>query len=197
MHDDGRRYDAVPASDSDGSAHELPRDPSRDPRFAAIFDELRQTAHRQLRRERPGHTLSTTALVNESWLRLQADRGAAHANLGQLHHLAARAMRRVLVDYARARRTRRRGQTLQHVSIDENVLDDAQRDERLDEILMVDDLIEKLKHVPPPRLASVVELRVFSDLPVAEIATTLGVTERTIMRDLVILRGKLKELLGP
>ena len=152
-----------------------------------VYGELRRVAHRQLRAERPGHTLSTTALVHESWLKLVDQSRADWRDRAQFFAIAARAMRRVLVDYARRYRAQRRGGGRQQVSL--SALDathpPAASDlatDRANELLALDDALERLTLLEP-RLTAVVEYRYFVGLTAMEAADALGVTTRTIERD--------------
>ena len=173
-----------------------------DQRFAKVYPELKRLAHRKLSGERSGHTLSTTALVNETYLRLVGDGGAASATRQQFFALAARAMRRVLVDYARSRQAARRGGGNRLVSVDlaklaidsDDGLDIAS-DERLEELVALDDAMTRLRALEP-RLSDVVELRFFGGFTEAETAEILGITPRTVARDWVKARGCLSALLG-
>src|SRR5215207_2130451 len=149
-----------------------------------VYAELRRVAHRQLAAETPGHTLSTTALVHEAYLRLADQTRAEWASRAQFFALAARAMRRVLVDYARRHRAARRGGARRRpVS-----LEDAEADgsvdaltvaARGDELLALDEALDRLAAVDA-RAAQVVECRFFGGLTEAETAEALGVSQRTV-----------------
>jgi RNA polymerase sigma factor (TIGR02999 family) len=145
---------------------------------------LRLIAHRQLQAERPGHTLGTTGLVHETYLRLVDQTRVEWRDRGHFFALAARAMRRILVDYARRYRTLRRGGGLRRVAFEE---DDAAIAERGETLLALDEALERLAAVDG-RLSRVVECRYFGGLTDEETAEALGVTARTVQRDWVKAR---------
>jgi RNA polymerase sigma factor (TIGR02999 family) len=163
-----------------------------------VYDDLRRIARRQLGGERPGHTLSPTALVHEAWLRLGDQQRAAWADRAQFFALAARMMRRVLVDHARRRHARRRGGTARAVTLD--VLEEMPitaahaSSERAAELQALDEALERLALLEP-RLVQVVEMRYFAGFTTAETAAALGVTTRTVERDWMKARGWLLEAL--
>ncbi|HEU5183333.1 MAG TPA: ECF-type sigma factor [Gemmatimonadaceae bacterium] len=154
-----------------------------------VYAELKRMARSHRRSSDPSATLSTTELVHEAFLKL----GAVDATWdGRAHFFAAasRAMRQVLVDFARRRAAVKRGGGLERVSLGD---EDAALDIELDEILALDQALTELESVDP-RLRQVVELRFFAGLPEADIARMLGVTTRTVERDwlkarLVLLRA--------
>ncbi|HEX4936236.1 MAG TPA: ECF-type sigma factor [Gemmatimonadaceae bacterium] len=169
--------------------------------FAAVYPELRRLAHRRLSAERAGHSLSTTGLVHEAYLKLSGQRQDAYANRAQFFALAAQAMRRILVDYARRHRALKRGRGEAGVSLSH--LDDAgaldvpaleQAEARADLILALDDALDELRAIEE-RLAQVVEYRFFAGLTEQEAAELLGVTARTVARDWVRARGWLYQRL--
>jgi RNA polymerase sigma factor (TIGR02999 family) len=153
--------------------------------FPIVYRELRRIAHRQLRGERPGHTLSTTALVHEAYFKLvQLDR-MRWQNRAQFFAIAARAMRRILVDYALARRRQKRGGGQPVLSLDDVVVlvnHDA------DELVAVDEALKRLEALDE-RHARVVECRVFAGLNVEETAEALNVSPATVKRDWVLARA--------
>ena len=153
-----------------------------------VYGELRRVAHRQLRSERPGHTLSTTALVHEAFLKLAEQTRARWVDRAQFFALAARAMRRILVDYARRHRALRRGGADQHVSLEEDRLGTVAAVERAEELIALDEALTRLTALDE-RLGRVVELRYFTGLKEEEVARVLGVTPRTVARDWVKARG--------
>jgi RNA polymerase sigma factor (TIGR02999 family) len=144
-----------------------------------VYRELHAVAHRQLRHQRPGQTLNTTALVHEAYLKLVDQTRADYQDRGHFLAVAAVAMRHILVDYARRRAAKKRGGDEQQVT-----LDDARLgiDARAFEILALDQALTSLAHVDE-RLSKLVELRFFGGLSVEETAVTLGVSERTVKRD--------------
>jgi RNA polymerase sigma factor (TIGR02999 family) len=145
-----------------------------------VYSELRAIAHRQLRRERENHTLNTTALVNEAYLRLVNQRRVDWHDRAHFFAMAATVMRRVLIDYARRPRT---GKT---VSIDSST--DLLADERADALVALDDALTRLALLDQ-RLVRVVECRFFGGLTEEETATALGITARTVRRDWVKAKG--------
>lgn len=161
-----------------------------------VYDDLARIAHRQLGLEGAGHTLSTTALVHEAYLRLVDQTRAQWADRAQFFGVAAHAMRRVLVDHARRHRALRRGGAQKRVvSLEALDGDDAASlaaDERADVLLALDEALERLERLDP-RQAKVVECRFFGGLTEEETAEALGVTARTIARDWVKARGWLYE----
>lgn len=166
-----------------------------------VYAELRRIAHRQLAAESPGHTLSTTAVVHEAYLRLSEQTRADWSNRAQFFGLAARVMRRVLVDYARRHRaTRRGGARRQGIPLEqadgEAGGDALSVDLRSDELLALDEALERLAAVDP-RLSRVVEYRYFGGLTEAETAEVLGVSKRTVSNDWLMAKGWLYRELGP
>jgi len=147
--------------------------------FPLIYGELHRLAEVQLRREPDGHTLSPTALVHEAYMRL-IDYSRMEWN-GRSHFMsvAATAMRRILVDYARGARSQKRGGGLQRVSLDSVELGTEERAELL---IVVDDALVRLKEVNA-RLAQVVECRFFGGMTEEETAEALKVSTRTVQRE--------------
>lgn len=151
--------------------------------------ELRRVAHQRLRLERAGHTLSTTGLVHEVYLKLVGQRKVDWSNRGQFFAIAAQAMRRLLIDYAR--RHRRLRDRVRYDSLDaenQNSRDGAApairlaAAERSDSMLALDEALERLGRFDE-RLARVVECRFFAGYTEEETAEALGVTTRTVTRD--------------
>ncbi|HET9013923.1 MAG TPA: sigma-70 family RNA polymerase sigma factor [Gemmatimonadaceae bacterium] len=168
-------------------------DPSaRERLFPLVYEELRRIAHRQLQREKTGHTLDTTALVHEAYLRLAGPTSRDFADRGHFFAMAATAMRRVLVDYARRYRTEKRGAAPRRVSLTDTML---VAEERADTLLAVDEALEELGRIDP-RLSRVVECRFFAGLTEEETAETLDVTARTVRRDWTKAKGWLLRKLG-
>jgi RNA polymerase sigma factor (TIGR02999 family) len=148
-----------------------------------VYGELRRIAHRQLGRERDGHTVGTTALVHEAYLRLVDQRRTEWNDRAHFYGVAAQAMRRVLLDYARRHRAAKRDGALQQVPLDDALdaaLDAAE--ERADALIALDEALDRLAGVAP-RLARVVELRYFGGLTEADVGELLGVDARTVRRD--------------
>jgi RNA polymerase sigma factor (TIGR02999 family) len=152
--------------------------------FHAVYGELRRIASRQLRGERPGHTLSTTGLVHETYLKLADQTRVQWQDRAHFYRVASCAMRRILVDYARRYRAQRRGGELQRISFD----DQASAGERSETLLALDETLERLASLNQ-RLSQVVECRYFGGLTEEETAEALGVTTRTVQRDWAKARG--------
>lgn len=147
--------------------------------FPLVYGGLRGAADQMLRRERPGHTLQPTALVHEAYLKLIGSGRIPSRDRAHFLGIAARAMRQILVDHARRRGARKRGDGLGPVTLD---LDVADRGMGFDEVIALDDALDRLSAISP-RLRSVVELRFFGGLGEDEIAAALDVTPRTVQRD--------------
>ena len=154
-----------------------------------VYDELRRIAGSQLRREAVGHTLSPTGLVHEAWLRLVDQDRVQWANRAQFYAVAARVMRRVLVDHARKVRSAKRGGGWKRMDLDDS---DIAVDEQAAEVLALDDALARLAELNP-RLAQVVESRFFGGMTEEETASALGVTDRTVRRDWLKAKGWLRE----
>lgn len=158
-----------------------------------VHGELRRLARAYLRRERDGHTLQTDALVNEAYVRLIDMSRVDWQDRTHFFSLAARLMRRILVDHARSHRYQKRGGGARRVPLE--TLDDASQI-RATDLVMLDDALAALATVDA-RKAQVVELRFFGGLTVAEIARTLDVSEQTVLRDWRIAKmWLLRELSG-
>jgi len=161
--------------------------------FPRVYDELRQIAHRHLGREREGHTLSTTALVHEAYLKLVDQTRAHWTDRAHFFAIAARVMRRILVDHAR-RRNAKRGANVEHVSLDAEAVICA---DRSGDFGALDDALNALA-ARAPRKAKVVELRFFGGLSVEETAEVLRVSPITVMREWKSAKAWLyRELAGP
>jgi RNA polymerase sigma factor (TIGR02999 family) len=158
---------------------------AREALFPLVYEELRRIARRQLRREHDGHTLDTTALVHEAYLRLVDQTRADWADRSHFFAVAASAMRRVLVDYARRYRADKRGGAPLRVSLTDVML---VAEERADTLVALDDALRELSDVDE-RLGRVVECRFFAGLTEEETAQVLGVTARTVRRDWTKAKG--------
>jgi RNA polymerase sigma-70 factor (ECF subfamily) len=159
--------------------------------YPLVYAELRRMAHRYMSRERKGHTLQTTALINEAYLRLVEQRNVQWANRAHFFGLAAQMMRRILIDYARRYEYAKRGAGAQRISLDEVAL---VANDRARELLALDEALKRLETVDPRR-SSVVELRFFGGLENAEIAEVLKISANTVTRDWNLARAWLyKEL---
>jgi RNA polymerase sigma factor (TIGR02999 family) len=157
-----------------------------------VYAELRRVARRYMGRERTGHTLQTTALINEAYLRLVDTRGIRWQNRAHFFAVSARAMRRVLVDFARARHNLKRGGGAHPVSLEEAVVPAA---ERSADLLALDEALERLAALSP-RQGQVVELRYFGGLTEEEAAKVLRVSSRTVRHDWRLARAWLYRELG-
>jgi RNA polymerase sigma factor (TIGR02999 family) len=161
--------------------------------FPELYDELRRIAHRQLGAERTGHTLCTTALVHEAYVKLADQTRARFESRSHFLAVASQAMRRILVAYARRVRTEKRGGRWQRLDFDAV---DLPVEERAEALVALDAAMERLA-VLNPRLSRVVECRFFGGMTEEEVADALGVTERTVRRDWLKAKGWLvRELEG-
>lgn len=156
-----------------------------------VYPELRKLAEARMRAERKGHTLQPTALVNEVFVELLAQKRIAWQSKSHFMAVASRMMRRILVDYARAQRADKRGGDAARVTLDPAV---GAQDHFFD-ILQLNDLLETLGR-QDERAAKVVELRYFGGLSHDEIAETLEVSKRTVVRDWEFARAWLYEQLN-
>jgi RNA polymerase sigma factor (TIGR02999 family) len=144
-----------------------------------VHEELRRVARAYMARERPGHTLQATALVNEAYLRLIDVKYVQWQNRTHFFAMSARVMRRILVDFARARGNDKRGGGLQRVSLDGAVLLAPRAEE---DVVALDQALQELEKVHP-RKSQVVELRFFGGLTFEEVAEALRVSLDTVKRD--------------
>jgi RNA polymerase sigma factor (TIGR02999 family) len=144
-----------------------------------IYDELRRIAHRYAQGERNGHTLQTTALVNEAYLRLAGGETPDWQNRAHFFAVTAQVMRHILIDHARRRRYLKHGGDAQQVPLEEASL---MADERAAELVTLDEALEDLARLDP-RKTRVVELRYFGGLSLAETAESLGISLMTVRRD--------------
>src|ERR1700743_1179406 len=156
-----------------------------DQAFALLYADLQRLAHSRMSRSGNMTMLDTTALVHESWLRFQGAKEPVFADKQHFMGYAARVMHSVVVDFVRSRRAARHGGDYEHVTLNTAIGDALSQ--RGDEILRVDEAMQQLA-VADRRLHDVVELRYFGGLSEAEIAAILGVTERTVQRDLAKAR---------
>jgi RNA polymerase sigma factor (TIGR02999 family) len=151
---------------------------ARDRLYAAVYEDLRRVAHRQLQNERPFHTLGTTGLVHDTYMKLLDLDRLEWQDRGQFFRAAAGAMRRILVDYARKHRAARRGGGVSAGFLDDN----SPTAQRSDMLVGLDEALERLASLSV-RLSQVVECRFFGGLTEEETAEALGVTARTVQRD--------------
>jgi RNA polymerase sigma factor (TIGR02999 family) len=144
-----------------------------------VYDELRRMAKRYMARQSPGHTLQTTALINDAFIKLVGQQEKHWQSRAHFFGVAAQAMRSILVDYARSRQSEKRGGGAQQVSLDEAL---TVSEERASELVALDEALKELARVDP-RKCHVVELRYFGGLSVEETAEVLKVSAVTVMRD--------------
>ena len=157
-----------------------------------VYDHLRAMAGRHMAGERRDHTLEPTALVHEAYLRLVGREPLAWTSKAHFYAAAAEAMRRILVEHARARKREKRGGAWQRVPVD--VADLAAHHDP-EKILALDDAIRRLEEVDA-RNAAVVRLRFYSGLTAAETAQALGLSERTVKREWCYAKAWLVRALG-
>lgn len=154
--------------------------------FTLVYAELRRIAARQLRSERAGHTLCTTALVNEAWVELAKLNRIQWQSRSHYLALAAQAMRRVLVDYAVARRTQKRGGGRTVEPLEEDALIVVR--ENADDFIALDDALQQLASLNE-RHARIVECRFYGGMSVEETADALGISPATVKRDWTLARA--------
>ena len=153
-----------------------------------VYSELHRLAHRHIKKERPGHTLQTSALLNEAFLRLVDQRDVTWKSRAHFFAIAAQMMRRILVDYARSRGSAKRAGNARQVSFDEELVVSRQRSE---DILELHDALNELA-VIDERKSKVVELKFFGGLSIEETAEVLGVSPGTVMRDWTLSKAWLR-----
>jgi len=153
-----------------------------------LYTELRAIAVRHLSGERKDHTLQPTALIHEAYLRLSG--GKQSGFNGRTHFLAVAsiAMRRVLVDHARARNAAKRGGGWQRVTVDESI---AIRDDRIEDVLAVDAALDRFARIDP-KAARIIEMRFFAGMTEREVAEALGTSERWVRKQWAYARAWLR-----
>ena len=154
-----------------------------------LYDELRRMARRQLRNERPGHTLNPTALVNEVYLKLVQQRQLQAEDRTQFLAIASRTMQRVLLNYARAKKRLKRGGGQRLIPLEE--ADHFLTDREADEVLALDEALTRLAEANE-RGSQVVQCRFYSGLTLEETAQVLGVSVKTVQRDWIAARAWLR-----
>lgn len=164
-----------------------------------VYEELRGMAQHRLRAEPAGHTLNTTALVHEAWLRLVDQTRVAWHDRHHFYGVASEAMRRILVDYARRHRAAKRGANAPHIPL-EAVADLVPHvgfltDSLAEELVSLDEALERLA-LFNPQGARIVQLRFFGGLSNPEIADLLGTSERTVRRAWLVAKSWLRHELG-
>ena len=158
---------------------------ARDQLMSAVYDELHRLARRYMKRESPGHTLQTSALLNEAFLRLVDQKNVQWQNRAHFFGIAAQMMRRILVDYARSRNYAKRGGGAHALSLDEALI---VSDARNDQLVNLHEALERLTAFDS-RKGQMVELRFFGGLSIEETAEILGVSPGTVMRDWTLAKA--------
>jgi len=156
--------------------------------YPLVYDHLREVAHGQLRNERKGHTLQTTALVHEAYLKLVDQDRATFHNRSHFLAIASLAMRRILISYARKRKAEKRGGDQTPVTFEDGM---ASREAQTGELLDLDDALNKLEKMNE-RQAKVVQYRFFGGLTYKEISKVVGDTEHSVRYDWRVARAWLK-----
>jgi RNA polymerase sigma factor (TIGR02999 family) len=157
-----------------------------------VYNELHRLAASYLRRERPDHTLQTTALVHEAYLRLVDQKDAQWRGRDHFLAVAAQAMRRILVDYARRHKAAKRGGPLPRLSLEEAV---AVSEEQSDNLIVLDRLLARLEAIDPQEVR-IIELRFFAGLSVEETASAMGTSPTTVKREWSVARKWLAREMG-
>ena len=160
-----------------------------------IYDELYRIARRQMSKERRGHTLQPSALVNEAFIRLIDYDQANWQNRQHFFSLAAKMMREVLINYAASRKRQKRGGTAPRITLDENLICNPTKVMSVDDLLAVNEALEQLGQ-EDERCARVVELMFFGGLTEKETADELGVSDRTVKREWLYARLWLRRQLS-
>jgi RNA polymerase sigma factor (TIGR02999 family) len=158
----------------------------------AVMGELRRLAKSYMRRENPGHTLQTTALINEAYIKLVGQNRVHWENRNHFYAIAAQCMRRVLLDYAKARGREKRGGSAQQIALSEPVLMSVDQSE---ELLVLDAALTKLA-AEDKRKSRVIELRYFGGYSIEQVAAILSVSEATVARDWRLARAWLRREVG-
>ena len=153
-----------------------------------VYSELHRLAHRYIKKERPGHTLQTSALLNEAFMRLVDQRKVTWKSRAHFFAIAAQMMRRILVDYARSRRYAKRGGDAREVSFNEELIISRQRSA---EVVALHEALNELAAIDE-RKSKVVELKFFGGLSIEETAEVLGVSQGTVMRDWTLAKAWLR-----
>ena len=153
-----------------------------------VYSELHRLAHRHIKKERPGHTLQTSALLNEAFLRLVDQRDVHWQSRAHFFSIAAQMMRRILVDYARSRRYAKRGGDARQVTFDEELMVSRQLSA---DVIELHDALNELAAIDE-RKSKVVELKFFGGLSIEETAEVLGVSPGTVMRDWTLAKAWLR-----
>ena len=157
-----------------------------------VYEELRTIAHRYLRQERPGHTLNTTALVHEAYMKLVDIKRVDYRDRGHFYAVASRAMRRILIDHAKARKAKKRGGGAEAITLDEAL---QLTDRVADDLLALDDALDRLAELDA-RQARAIEFRFFGGLTFEETAAVLGISVASAKRDWTLARAWLNRELA-
>jgi RNA polymerase sigma factor (TIGR02999 family) len=165
---------------------------ARDELMPLVYAELHRLAHRHIKKERPGHTLQTSALVNEAFVRLVDQRDVHWQSRAHFFGIAAQMMRRILVDYARKRRFAKRGGDQLQVSLNEELVAANQRSA---DVVFLDDALTQLADIDE-RKSKVVELKFFGGLSIEETAEALDVSPGTVMRDWTLAKAWLRRAMS-
>ncbi len=160
--------------------------------FPLIYEELRKLAGSFFRRERPGHTLQATALVNEVYLRMAGQEKVDWKCRAHFFAVAASTMRRILIDHARRSGAQKRGARGHRIELDDGLI---VSEEKLDLMVTIDEALDRLA-LQDERQAKIVEMRFFGGLTEEEIGLLLGLSERTVKRDWVVAKRWLRAELG-
>lgn len=166
---------------------------ARDQLMSVVYEELHRLARRYMRRESPGHTLQTSALVNEAFLRLVGQRNVHWQNRAHFFGIAAQMMRRILVDHARTRTSVKRAGGERALSLDDGLI---VSEERSAEVVAVHEALEQLAKFDA-RKSQIVELRFFGGLTIDETAEVLGVSPGTVMADWTVAKAWLRREISP
>ena len=169
----------IPRTVASESKPNGPVDPGVQDLTAQVYNQLRRIAEVRLAGQRAGHTLQATALVHEAFLRLQNHPSVFAADRGRFFHVAAEAMRQILVDHARARSSKRGGGVARRVAAD---VAELAAELNSEEILALEEAIKRLE-IAEPRAAEVVKLRFFAGLSIDETAEATGLSVRTVNRE--------------
>ena len=154
-----------------------------------VYDELRRQAARYLRGERPGHTLQTTALIHEAYLRLINQHNVEWKDRAHFYAIAARLMRQILVDHARKRQAAKRGGSDIKVPLEEEMVISPERNV---DLVALDEALTRLAGIDPQQ-SRIVEMRYFSGLSTEETAEVMGVSSRTVKRDWNVAKAWLRQ----
>ena len=161
---------------------------ARERLMSVVYEELHRLARRYMRNESPGHTLQTSALVHEAFIRLVDQRNVHWQNRSHFFGIASQMMRRILVDYARSRNFAKRGGGAVKLSLEEGLI---VSDERSEEVVAVHEALEGLAKIDP-RQAQIVELKFFGGLSNEESAAVLSVSPGTVARDWTMAKAWLR-----